>query len=195
MPAYRRPVVAFIMVRRIVDRPHPRLRDDGNEFAFPAIEQRAQQRYTDIERPRCPDPREARQAGPASQPQQQRLCLIVGMMSGGEPRDALAAAPVRHQAVSRLACRRLKVRAWLGTVPAQRRMRDAETRADRGDAGRFIGALRAQAVIDRHGADAKPERLLRQHQQRQAVGAARDGKAERLLVAERPPDKRIDALG
>ena len=80
-----------------------------------------------------------------------------------------------------------RARAWRlavgGSVPFgdERVVGDAEAGAQRGDLRRFGGGFGAEAVVDRRGADAVAERGVGEEQEREAVGAARDGEADAAL--------------
>jgi len=140
-------------------------------------------------------------AASAPQAQQQRLGLVVPVMSDEEMQDAAASAPRAHQPVSRRARARLKVGASDAAVtlvpsPRQPRVGNSARAEPSADGARLRRRFGSKAMIHRQGCDRPatgPRPAIRQQRQRQTVRAARHRDGKPRLRLERP--ERVEGLG
>lgn len=126
------------------------------------------------------DPGEARDSGAAVQAHQQCFGLVVGMVGGSDPIEALPISPRLQQGITGGSGGGLEV-AFDRLRREQDFVRHAETRANFRDEFGFGGAFGPQAMVDGGGVNLPGQRRVSEKQQREAVRTARDGDPEPYL--------------
>ncbi len=96
------PVKARILVRGILRRFEPRIFDDLRQLCAPPADQRADQRQSGARHlPARAHPGEPGDPAAAIEPHQQGLCLIIGMMRGGQGGEPAILHPSAQRGVTR----------------------------------------------------------------------------------------------